>query len=146
MLRWIVGSSLKFRLLVVPVAAALILLGSVQLGRAPVDVLPEFSPPQVRIQTEALGLSANEVEQMITVPMEQDLLNGVAWLKTIHSESIPGLSSIDLVFEPGTNLQRARQLVAERMTQAAVGIPHVSRSEEHTSELQSRPHLVCRLL
>src|SRR6266540_1430089 len=127
MLRWIVGSSLKFRLLVVPVAAALILLGSVQLGRAPVDVLPEFSPPQVRIQTEALGLSANEVEQMITVPMEQDLLNGVAWLKTIHSESIPGLSSIDLVFEPGTNLQRARQLVAERMTQAAVGIPHVSK-------------------
>jgi len=127
MLRWIVGSSLKFRLLVVPVAAALILLGSVQLGRAPVDVLPEFSPPQVRIQTEALGLSANEVEQMITVPMEQDLLNGVAWLKTIHSESIPGLSSIDLVFEPGTNLQRARQLVAERMTQAAVSIPHVSK-------------------
>src|SRR6266702_3637412 len=64
---------------------------------------------------------------MITVPMEQDLLNGVAWLKTIHSESIPGLSSIDLVFEPGTNLQRARQLVAERMTQAAVGTPHVSK-------------------
>jgi Cu/Ag efflux pump CusA len=127
MLQWIVGSSLKFRLLVVPVAAALILLGSLQLGRAPVDVLPEFSPPQVQIQTEALGLSANEVEQMITVPMEQDLLNGVAWLKTIHSESIPGLSSIDLVFEPGTNLQRARQLVAERMTQAAVGIPHVSK-------------------
>ena len=63
-------------------------------------LLPEFSPPYVEIQTEALGLSAEEVEQLITVPMEQDLLNGVPWLDTIRSESVPGLSSIVLIFEP----------------------------------------------
>src|SRR6266540_1974890 len=126
-MRWLIDGCLKARVPIVVIAAALLFLGYKDVRDMPVDTLPEFGPTTVEIQTEALGLSANEVEQMITVPMEQDLLNGVAWLKTIHSESIPGLSSIDLVFEPGTNLQRARQLVAERMTQAAVGIPHVSK-------------------
>ena len=68
--------------------------------KAPVDVLPEFSPPHAEIQTEALGLSAEEVEQLITVPLEQDLLAGVPWLDTMRSESIPGLSSIELIFRP----------------------------------------------
>ena len=90
-----------------------------------VDTMPEFAPAQVEIQTEALGLSAVEVEQLITSPMEADLLNGVAWLDEIRSKSVPGLSSIELVFEPGTDLLRARQLVAERMTQA-VALPNVS--------------------
>ena len=90
-----------------------------------VDNLPEFAPPHVQIQTEALGLSAVEVEQMITSPMEADLLNGVAWLDEIRSVSVPGLSSIDLIFEPGTNVLRARQLVAERLTQA-FALPNVS--------------------
>ncbi|HLB49163.1 MAG TPA: efflux RND transporter permease subunit, partial [Anaerolineales bacterium] len=79
MMRSIVGSSLKFQFLVVTIAAVVMAVGVVQLGSMPVDVLPEFSPPYVEIQTEALGLSAEEVEQMITVPMEQDLLAGVAW-------------------------------------------------------------------
>src|SRR3954470_23342967 len=75
MMRWLIGSSLKFRLLIIPIAAALMVAGFVQLRRAPVDVLPEFTPPTVQIQTEALGLSAAEVEQLVTVPLEQDLLN-----------------------------------------------------------------------
>ena len=79
MMRWIVGSSLRLRLLVLPVAAVLAVVGIVQLRDAPVDVLPEFGPPTVQVQTEALGLSAVEVEQFITVPLEQDLLNGVPW-------------------------------------------------------------------
>ncbi len=58
----------------------------------------------MQVQTEALGLSAAEVEQLITVPLEQDLLNGVPGVDTIRSESIPGLSSIVLIFEPGTDL------------------------------------------
>jgi len=103
MLRGIVGWSLKFRFLVVVIAAAVIAFGIVQLRNMPVDVLPEFSPPYVEIQTEALGLSAEEVEQMITVPMEQDLLAGVAWLDVIRSESVPGLSSVVIYFEPGTD-------------------------------------------
>jgi CzcA family heavy metal efflux pump len=128
MMRWIVGSSLKARLLVVPVAVALLVLGFVQLRSMPVDVLPEFSPPLVEIQTEALGLSAAEVEQLVTVPLEQDLLNGVAWLDQIHSESLPGLSRIELIFEPGTDVLKARQLVQERLIQAPGGIPNVSKA------------------
>jgi CzcA family heavy metal efflux pump len=126
MLRWIIGSSLQLRLLVVVIAATIITIGVAQLGKAPVDILPEFSPPYVEIQTESLGLSAEEVEQLITVPMEQDLLNGLPWLNTIRSESVPGLSSIVLIFEPGTDLMRARQMVSERLTQA-VALPHVSK-------------------
>jgi Cu/Ag efflux pump CusA len=111
MLRWIVGSSLKLRFMVVPLAAGMILLGVTQLRQMPVDVLPEFTPPLVDIQTEALGLSAQEVEQLVTVPLEQDLLNGVAFLDQIRSQSLPGLSRIELIFQPGTDVLAARQLV-----------------------------------
>ena len=115
---WILGSSLRFGRLVIAVAIGLAVIGIAQLRSAPVDIYPEFMPPSVEIQTEALGLSAAEVEQLITVPLEQDLLNGVPWLDRIHSSSMPGLSAIDLTFEPGTNLYAARQMVQERMTQA----------------------------
>src|SRR4026209_2377853 len=126
MMRSIVQSSLQFRYLVVVLAGVLMLAGITKLRDMPVDVLPEFSPPFVEIQTEALGLSAEEVEQMITVPMEQDLLAGVAWLDVVRSESVPGLSSVLVYFEPGTDLFRARQMVAERISQSAVGLPHFS--------------------
>ena len=76
MIRSIVGSSLRFRLLVVGIAAGVMVLGFTQLRNAPVDVLPEFTPPYVEVQTEALGLSAEEVEQLVTVPTEADLLKG----------------------------------------------------------------------
>jgi Cu/Ag efflux pump CusA len=103
---------MQFRLIVVAAALALVVFGVTQLPNMPVDVLPEFAPPTVEVRTEALGLSADEVEQFITVPMEQDLLNGVAWLADIQSDSVPGLSSIVLTFEPGTDIIRARQMVA----------------------------------
>ena len=125
MFGWITRFSLQFRILVLALAAGIIAFGIVNVPRIPVDTMPEFAPAQVEIQTEALGLSAVEVEQLITSPMEADLLNGVAWLDEIRSKSVPGLSSIELVFEPGTDLLRARQLVAERMTQA-VALPNVS--------------------
>jgi CzcA family heavy metal efflux pump len=125
MIRAIVRSSLRFRLLVVALAAGVIVAGILQLRDAPADVLPEFTPPYAEIQTEALGLSADEVEQLITVPLEADLLNGVEGVEVIRSESLPGLSSIVLVFEPGTDIYRARQLVEERLTQAHA-LPHVS--------------------
>ena len=137
MMRGIIGTSLHFRFLVIVLAAALVAFGIAQLGDMPVDVLPEFSPPYVEIQTEALGLSAEEVEQMITVPMEQDLLAGVAWLDVIRSESVPGLSSVLVYFEPGTDLYRARQLVAERIAQSAVGLPHVSKPPTMIQPLSS---------
>jgi len=107
MMRWIVGVSLKFRLLVVALATATLVVGVSQLRDMPVDVLPEFVPPTVEIQTEALGLSATEVEQLITVPMEQDLLVGVAFLVDIRSRALPGLSAILPGFAPGTHPYRA---------------------------------------
>src|SRR5258707_9806924 len=125
-MRWIVGMSLQFRLLVIMGAAGMVLFGFVQLRGMPVDVLPEFAPPAVEVQTEALGLSAEEVEQLITVPLEQDLLNGVPWLAEIRSESLPGLSSVVMTFDPGTDPLRARQVVGERLTQA-FALPHVSK-------------------
>jgi Cu/Ag efflux pump CusA len=126
MMRWIIESSLRFRLLVIVVAAGLMAFGIVQLGEMSRDVLPEFTPPYVEIQTEALGLSADEVEQLITVPLEADLLNGVAGVDAIRSESVPGLSSIVMVFQPGTDVYKGRALVQERLTQAHA-LPNVSK-------------------
>src|SRR3954452_21876284 len=136
MVRWIVASSLKFRLLVLPLAAGLIVLGVTQLRNAPVDALPEFSRPVVEVQTESLGLSAPEVEQLITVPMEQDLLNGVMGVDTIRSSSVPGLSDVTLTFERGTDLFQARQLVQERMTQAHA-LPNVFKPPQMLQPLSS---------
>jgi len=118
MITALVTAVLRFRVLVIGAAVLVLGLGLTQLPKASVDTWPEFSPVQVQVQTDALGLSAAEVEQLITVPLEQDLLNGVAWLDQITSESMPGLSSIDMTFEPGTDPLQARQLVQERMTQA----------------------------
>jgi CzcA family heavy metal efflux pump len=114
-----------------------IAVGITQLRDAPVDVLPEFSPPTVEIQAEALGLSAAEVEQLITTPFEQDLLNGLAFLDQIRSQSLPGLSRIQLIFEPGTDLFRARQVVAERLAEAQVALPGVSRPPQMLQPLSS---------
>ncbi len=132
----LIGWSLTFRSLVVGLAAALIVLGGLQLRNAPVDVLPEYAPPYVEIQTEALGLSAAEVEQFVTVPMEALMLNGVAFVDTIRSESVPGLSSIVLIFEPGTDLYRARQMVQERMAQAHA-LPNVSKPPQMIQPLSA---------
>ncbi len=121
--------ALRFRLLVLAAAVGVMAVGLIQLRDASVDTLPEYAPPYAEIQTEALGLSAEEVEQLITVPMEADLLNGVEGIDVIRSESVPGLSSIVLVFEPGSDIYERRQLVQERLTQAHA-LPHVSKPPE----------------
>lgn len=140
MMRWIVGSSLRFGRLVVAVAAGVMVLGILQVGKTSVDALPEFSPPTVEVQTEALGLSAAEVEQLITVPLEQDLLVGVAFLDEIESVSLPGLSSVVMTFEPGTDLLDARQVVQERLTQAVgvAGLPAVAKPPQMIQPLSSK--------
>ncbi|MEJ7814372.1 MAG: efflux RND transporter permease subunit [Rubrobacter sp.] len=126
MIRSIIGMSLRFWMLLIAIAVGVMAVGIVQLRNAPVDVLPEFTPPYVEVQTEALGLSANEVEQLITVPLEADLLNGIEGVDVIRSESVAGLSDVVLVFEPGTDLYQARQLVQERLIQAHA-LPQVSK-------------------
>ncbi|MGA6992846.1 MAG: efflux RND transporter permease subunit [Candidatus Deferrimicrobiaceae bacterium] len=125
MFRWIIGSSLQFRFMVLGVAAALVVAGTFQLQKTPVDVFPEFAPPIVEVQTEAIGLSAGEVESLITLNLEE-LLSGVPWLTSIRSASVTGLSSIVLTFERGTDIMKARQMIQERLT-LAYTLPNVAR-------------------
>lgn len=141
MFAWIVESSLKFRPLVVGVAVATMVFGVAQLGGMPRDVLPEYKPPYVEIQTEALGLSATEVEQLITVPLEADLLAGLPWVDSLRSKSLPGVSSVVVAFKPGTDLLRARQMVAERLTQAHA-LPQVSKPPAMLQPLSSASRIM----
>jgi CzcA family heavy metal efflux pump len=122
MMRWIIGSSLKFRFLVVAVAAAMVFLGIGQLRQLPVDVFPEFAPPRVEVQTACVGLSASEVEALVTTPIEETL-NGLPGLDVLRSKSVEQLSSIELIFERGTDLITARQLVQERMATVVPTLP-----------------------
>jgi len=126
MLRWIVGSSANFRMLVIAVAAGLLAAGVVQLRDTTLEVLPDFGPVRVEVQTEALGLSPEEVENLITNPMENEFFNGIPWLAKLRSDSAPGVSSIEMIFEPGTDPVRARQVVQERLTMVPA-LPQVSK-------------------
>lgn len=127
---------MKFRVVVIPIAAGLMIFGIVQAREAPVDVLPEFTPPYVEVQTEALGLSAEEVQQLVTVPLEADLLNGIPFLDEIHSQNVAGMSRIQLFFEPGTDILDARQVVTEALT-GATGPPHTSKPPHVVQPLSS---------
>ena len=110
LMRAVISSSLKFRYLVVAAAVGLMILGITSLPKMHVDVFPEFAPPRVVIQTACVGLSTSDVEQLVTVPLEAGL-NGIQGLDDMRSKSVPQLSSIELLFKPGTDLLRARQLV-----------------------------------
>ncbi len=120
MVRHVVATSIRWRFLVALIAVSAIVFGVVQLRGAPVEPLPEFAPVTVEVQSEAPGLSAQEVEDLVTMPLEANLLSGVAWVESMRSASVPGLSSVVMTFEPGTDLVRARQVVQERLTQGAL--------------------------
>ena len=138
-MRAIIGASLRFRLLVVAIAAARhASLGFTQLRDAPVDVLPEFTPPYVEVQTEALGLSAEEVEQLITVPLEADLLNGVAVARRDPLRSrCPACRRSSCIFEPGTDLYRARGSSCRSGSRRRTRCPNVSKPPQMLQPLSS---------
>ncbi|MEW6403680.1 MAG: efflux RND transporter permease subunit [Chloroflexota bacterium] len=121
-MRWIVQTSLRYRYLVIFLAAVLMLFGVARLRNSAVDVFPEFAPPRVEIQTLSMGLSATDVEELVTVPLEQ-ALNGIPGLDVMRSRSVTDLSDIFLIFEPGTDLIYARQLVAERIAAVYPTLP-----------------------
>src|SRR5215470_19642506 len=122
MLNPIILWSLQNRLVMLILAFLLFVFGVRAALQVPLDVFPEFAPPQVVIQTEAVGLSAEEVEQLVTVPLETQL-NGTAELDTIRSSSIVGLSVITCVFQPNTDIFRARQLITEKLQLASPHLP-----------------------
>ncbi len=125
-MRWLIVTALRQRVAVVAVTVLLLVVGLWTVRGAPFDVFPEFAPPQVEIQTEAPGLSTEEVESLISVPLE-NALSGTPYVTTVRSKSVLGLSSVVLLFEPGTDLFLARQFVAERMARVAPQLPAVAR-------------------
>jgi CzcA family heavy metal efflux pump len=122
MIRAIIAASMRFRWIVVATALSLMVAGLTQLYHMPVDVFPEFAPPLVEIQTPSSGLFPEEVEALVTVPLEQAMA-GLPRLHVMRSKSVAQLSSIMLEFERGTNLTEARQLVQERIALVLPTLP-----------------------
>jgi CzcA family heavy metal efflux pump len=122
MLKSIVAFSIRFRGIVIALACLALGWGVYVTLHARLAVLPEFSPPQVVIQTEAPGLSSEQVEALVTQRLE-NALNGLSGLEYIRSESIQGLSVVTLGFHAGDDIFRARQLVGERLLQTAGEMP-----------------------
>src|SRR3954466_8754026 len=118
LMRWTIASSLRFRYLVVVLGALTMAIGIITLPNNRVDAFPEFAPPRVVVQTACLGLSTSDVEQLVTVPLEQ-AFNGVDGVDGLRSKSVPQLSSVELIFKQDVDLLHARHLVAERVRAAA---------------------------
>src|SRR5436190_9796063 len=114
--------SLRHRAIVVALAAALLGWGGYSASKASLDVFPEFVAPQVTIQAEAPGLSAEQVELLVTKPIES-AVNGAASLESVRSESIQGLSVVTVVFKDGTDIHIGRQSLAEKLATVARQLP-----------------------
>ncbi|MBP9200694.1 MAG: efflux RND transporter permease subunit [Gemmatimonadales bacterium] len=114
MLNGLVRFSVRRPGVVIGLAATLVAYGLTIVARARLDVFPEFAPPQVSIQTEAPGFSPDQVEVLVTKPIE-DAINGVNGVAVLRSQSIQGLSVITAVLERGVEVREARQLLAERL-------------------------------
>jgi CzcA family heavy metal efflux pump len=125
-MNWLIATSLRLRLIVVALAAALLAVGVRTADTVPLDVFPEFAPPVVEIQTEVPGASTEEVESLVSVPIE-NAVNGIPFLKTIRSKSVLGLSSVRMIFAQGTDLLTARMLVQERLASVANTLPATAR-------------------
>ena len=122
MLNRIVHFSLRFRGIVVALACVIVGYGIYIAANAKLDVFPNFVPPEVTVQTEAPGLSPEQVESLVTQPIE-NTVNGLGGLESLRSESIPGLSVITVVFKEGTDIIVARQMLAESLTETANQLP-----------------------
>ncbi|MDZ7813669.1 MAG: efflux RND transporter permease subunit [Ideonella sp.] len=122
MFKWILESSLANRLLVLIAAVVLMAYGAFTLSRTPVDVFPDLNKPTVTIMTEAGGMAAEEVEQLITFPLETTM-NGLPGVESVRSISSAGLSFLYVTFDWSVDIYRARQLVSERLSAMEEGLP-----------------------
>jgi len=122
MLHWIVQFSLRFRGVVAALACVLTGYGIYTAAHAKLDVLPNFVPPEVEVETEAPGLSPEQVEVLVTRPLE-NTINGLGNMAALRSESIAGLSTIMAVFNEGTDIFIARNMLNERLGEMAGELP-----------------------
>jgi CzcA family heavy metal efflux pump len=141
MMNWLVSTSLKLRVLVLALSIVLMIVGVRTARNAPLDVFPEFAPPLIEVQTEAPGLSTEEVESFISVPLE-NALNGTIGLKTIRSKSVLGLSSVVLILKENADLMASRQLVQERLSVEAPRLPTAAKQPVILSPLSSTSRLL----
>ena len=122
MLNRLILWSISHRVTAVVASIVLLIVGFSVVLKLPLDVFPNFAPPQVVIQTEAPGLAPEEVESLVTLPLESSL-NGTPGVVDIRSSSAIGLSVVTVIFEGQTDIFRARQLVAEKVQQIAPRFP-----------------------
>src|SRR5262245_47161041 len=120
MFKWLLAGSLANRLLVLIASAVLMGYGAWTLSHTPVDVFPDLNKPTVTIMTEAGGMAAEEVEQLITVPLETTM-NGLPGVETVRSVSSAGLTFVYVTFDWSTDIFRARQMVSERLASMEEG-------------------------
>lgn len=122
MFKWLLDSSLANRLLVIIASVVLMGYGAFTLSRTPVDVFPDLNKPTVTLMTEAGGMASEEVEQLITAPLETTM-NGLPGVESVRSTSSAGLSFLYVTFDWSTDIFRARQLVSERLSSMEEGLP-----------------------
>ena len=122
MFNWLLNSSLSNRLLVMISSVVLMVYGAFTLSKMPVDVFPDLNKPTVTLMTESGGMAAEEVEQLITFPLETTM-NGLPGVETVRSTSSAGLSFIYVTFNWSTDIFRARQMVSERLSSMEEGLP-----------------------
>src|SRR5262245_49303798 len=122
MLRALVRASLEFPLVVLLLATGLVVAGAYAVRDTPWDVFPEFAPPQIVIQCEGPGLSTEEIERLVTQPIEA-ALNGMTHLETLRSQSVAGLSVVTLTFDEQIPVLVARQLATERLSEVTTSLP-----------------------
>ncbi len=127
MLNAIVGFAVRLRGVMIALAVLATAYGVLALGRARLDVFPEFAPPQAIVQTEVPGFAPSQVEALVTQPLE-NALAGAGALSSMRSKSLQGLSMITLTFRNGSDLQRVRQSVSERLQRVASTLPTGART------------------
>lgn len=118
----IIGTAIRFRTVLVALSLLLLVYGGLSISQSKYDVFPEFAPPQVGIQTEAPGLTAEQIEVLVSQPLE-NAISGVSGIRSLRSASIQGLSVVTVVFDPGSDVYLDRQVVAERLAFAAQQLP-----------------------
>ena len=122
MFTWLLDFSLKNRMIVILLSAISMVYGAYTLSKMPVDVFPDLNKPTVTIMTEAGGMASEEVEQLITFPLETTM-NGLPGVESVRSTSSAGLSFIYVTFDWSTDIYRARQMVSERLSSMEEGLP-----------------------